>query len=205
MDIIVVGAGSDLGVHIDGAKLGPAQLINDIKGFYHGETLLLDQDPDIIKSRHLGDRRKNEYEIEKYNSNICLRNDVKKTSPLEMNTICFMGTNVVSGSGIGVVVSIGNQTYFGNLAKSISHKKIETNFDKGVKEIENEFIDSNYGNFKTKVADVVIDKITEIQNKYNEIINSDYLDEILDKGAEKNIEISKYYYLEMKKRIGLGK
>ena len=46
-----------------------------------------------------------------------------------------MGTNVVSGSGIGVVISIGEQTYFGNLAKSISHKKVETNFDKGVKEI----------------------------------------------------------------------
>lgn len=73
--------------------------------------------------------------VEKYNSNICLLNDVEKTSPLEMNNLCFMGTNVVSGSGIGVVVSIGNQTYFGNLAKSISHKKIETNFDKGVKEI----------------------------------------------------------------------
>ena len=70
MDIIVVGAGSDLGVHIDGAKLGPAQLLNDIKSFYKGETLLLEQDPDIVKSRHLGDRRKNEYEIEKFNSNM---------------------------------------------------------------------------------------------------------------------------------------
>ena len=54
---------------------------------------------------------------------------------MELNNLCFMGTNVVSGSGIGVVISIGEQTYFGNLAKSISHKKVETNFDKGVKEI----------------------------------------------------------------------
>ncbi len=70
MEIIVLGAGSDLGVHIDGAKLGPGQLLNDIKSFYNGETLLLQQGDDIIKSRHLGDRRKNEYEIDKFNSNM---------------------------------------------------------------------------------------------------------------------------------------
>ena len=63
METIVLGAGSDLGVHIDGAKLGPGQLINDIQSFYKGETLLLQQSEDIIKSRHLGDRRKNEYDI----------------------------------------------------------------------------------------------------------------------------------------------
>ena len=70
MEIIVMGAGSDLGVHIDGAKLGPGQLINDIKSFYNGESLLFQQDNEIIKSRHLGDRRKNEYEVDKFNTNI---------------------------------------------------------------------------------------------------------------------------------------
>lgn len=83
--------------------------------------------------------------VEKYNEDICwLPSDKTKTdekvkeenfSPIELNNLCFMGTNVVSGSGVGVVVSIGNQTYFGSLAKSISHKKVETSFDKGVKEI----------------------------------------------------------------------
>ncbi|MDD2839909.1 MAG: magnesium-translocating P-type ATPase [Rickettsiales bacterium] len=60
---------------------------------------------------------------------------IDEISPLELNNLCFMGTNVVSGSGIGVVISIGSQTYFGSLAKSISHEKVETSFDKGVKEI----------------------------------------------------------------------
>ncbi len=79
--------------------------------------------------------------VEKYNENVCFlkKEDNKEmqehVSPLELNNLCFMGTNVVSGSGIGVVISIGEQTYFGNLAKSISHKKVETSFDKGVKEI----------------------------------------------------------------------
>lgn len=33
METIIIGAGSDLGVHIDGARLGPEQLLNDIKAF----------------------------------------------------------------------------------------------------------------------------------------------------------------------------
>ena len=67
---IIFGAGTDLGVHIDGAQLGPVQLINDLKSFYTGETMLFERDKDIIKSRNLSDRRKNEYEIEKFNSQL---------------------------------------------------------------------------------------------------------------------------------------
>ena len=84
-----------------------------------------------------------------------------------------------------------------NIYSSLTNKSIE--------EIENEFKDSNYGNFKTKVADVVVETISNIQNKYNDIINSAYLDEILDKGIEKNIEISSEFYKKMKKIIGLGR
>lgn len=76
--------------------------------------------------------------------------------------------------------------------------------DKTIKEIEEEFKDSNYGNFKTKVADVVVEIITNIQEKYNNILNSNELDKILDKGMAKNIEISKEIYEKMKKTIGLG-
>ncbi len=74
---IIFGAGTDLGVHIDGAQLGPVQLMNDLKSFYTGETLLFERDKDIIKSRNLSDRRKNEYEIEKFNSNL-YKNMVEK-------------------------------------------------------------------------------------------------------------------------------
>lgn len=65
----------------------------------------------------------------------CCQATTESISPIELNNLCFMGTNVVSGSGIGIVVSIGSQTYFGNLAKTISHEKVETNFDKGVKQV----------------------------------------------------------------------
>ncbi len=68
MRTVIFGAGTDLGVHIDGANLGPVQLMNDLKSFYQGESLLFERNKDIIKSRNLSDRRKNEYEIENYNS-----------------------------------------------------------------------------------------------------------------------------------------
>lgn len=70
MRTMIFGAGTDLGVHIDGTSLGPVQLMNDIKAFYKGESMMFEQDKDIIKSRNLSDRRKNEYAIEEFNSNL---------------------------------------------------------------------------------------------------------------------------------------
>lgn len=70
MKTFIIGAGSDLGVHIDGAALGPVQLINDIKGFYKGENITILQDEDILKSRNLSDLRKNEYEVDSFNTKI---------------------------------------------------------------------------------------------------------------------------------------
>ena len=70
MKTFIAGAGSDLGVHIDGAHLGPVQLMNDLKGFYKGESFSLVQDENIIKSRNLSDLRKNDYEIDKYTTKL---------------------------------------------------------------------------------------------------------------------------------------
>lgn len=67
MKSIIIGAESDLGVHIDGAKLGPVQLINDVRSFYKGEIVEFKQDENIIKSRNLSDRSKNKYEINEMN------------------------------------------------------------------------------------------------------------------------------------------
>lgn len=77
MRTMIFGACSDLGVNIDGANLGPVQLMNDIKAFYKGESMVFPKDESIIKSRNLSDRRKNEYEIEKFNTNL-YKNMVEK-------------------------------------------------------------------------------------------------------------------------------
>jgi len=72
-----------------------------------------------------------------------------------------------------------------------------------IEEIEKEFEGCNYGTFKGKVADVVVNEIQKIQDKYNEVINSDYLTEILDNGANKMREVFKKKYEVMKEKIGL--
>jgi Mg2+-importing ATPase len=61
--------------------------------------------------------------------------DADTKSALELENICFMGTNVVSGSAAVIVVSTGNQTYFGSISKSLTGKRAETSFDKGVNSV----------------------------------------------------------------------
>jgi Mg2+-importing ATPase len=53
-------------------------------------------------------------------------------SILELCTLCFMGSNVVSGTASAVVVKTGAATYFGKLAHNISEQRAGTSFDKGV-------------------------------------------------------------------------
>jgi len=47
--------------------------------------------------------------------------------------MCFMGANVVSGSAAALVVATGARTYFGGIAAKLSEKRVETDFDKGIK------------------------------------------------------------------------
>jgi len=53
----------------------------------------------------------------------------------DLNNICFMGTNVVSGTGKAIVIASGNETYFGGMAKNLSGAKPKTAFEKGVASI----------------------------------------------------------------------
>ena len=53
-------------------------------------------------------------------------------NPLEMANICFLGSNIESGTGTAVVIQTGSGTYFGSLANSIVGQRILTSFDKGV-------------------------------------------------------------------------
>lgn len=51
---------------------------------------------------------------------------------LDLNTICFMGSHVVSGSAKGIVISTGANTVFGKLAQEITQQTKNTSFDQGV-------------------------------------------------------------------------
>ncbi|EEI90270.1 magnesium-importing ATPase [Sphingobacterium spiritivorum ATCC 33300] len=56
-------------------------------------------------------------------------------SPIEISNICFMGTNVISGSASAIVVATGSSTYFGTISKTIVGERPETAFDKGVNKV----------------------------------------------------------------------
>lgn len=54
---------------------------------------------------------------------------------INQENIAYMGSNVSSGTGIGIVIAVGSSTMFGNLALSLQSKKKETSFDTGIKEV----------------------------------------------------------------------
>jgi len=74
-----------------------------------------------------------------------------------------------------------------------------------IKEVEEKFVGSQYGEFKKEVAEKVIAKLSEIQKRYYELINSKELDDILDDGINFAREIAKNKYEEMKRKIGLSR
>ncbi len=53
----------------------------------------------------------------------------------DIDTICFMGTNVISGSAKGIVVLTADNTYFGKVARTLTTGKPKTAFQKGVENI----------------------------------------------------------------------
>lgn len=57
------------------------------------------------------------------------------TDPLDTPTVVFMGTSIVSGTAMAVVVATGSRTYFGSLAKNLVGKRSLTSFEKGVKDV----------------------------------------------------------------------
>jgi Mg2+-importing ATPase len=59
----------------------------------------------------------------------------RQASPLEMNDLSFMGTNVVSGTATAVVVATGPRTFFGSLAGRVIGRRATTSFDQGVNKV----------------------------------------------------------------------
>jgi len=62
-------------------------------------------------------------------------NGTEKRSAMDLENICFMGTNVMSGTAQALAVYTGNQTYLGSISKAISGKRAETSFEKGINKV----------------------------------------------------------------------
>ena len=107
-DIVLLSAGSII----------PADLrIIESKDLYVGQASLTGESDNIKKT----------VEIE--------NNQEELDSISDFDNICFMGTNVVSGSAKGVVIKIGDSTYFGEIANTVTSGKEKTAFQKGIESI----------------------------------------------------------------------
>ena len=70
--------------------------------------------------------------IEKFSK---INNSKDNSSIGELNNICLLGTNVVSGTAKAVVISTGNETYFGAMAESLIGNRAESSFEKGINSV----------------------------------------------------------------------
>ncbi len=59
-------------------------------------------------------------------------NEASPKNFLDLSNIAFMGSHVTSGTAKAVVIATGAQTYFGSLAKSMTGRRQQTSFEKGV-------------------------------------------------------------------------
>ena len=72
-----------------------------------------------------------------------------------------------------------------------------------IEEAEKEFVSYRYGDFKKAVADEVCDTIGKLQEKYNEILASGIIDEVIAKGAIEASKIANETVSRVKKAVGL--
>lgn len=116
--------------------------------------------------------------------------------------------NVVRKKIMSAVTDSENKVYFDETNKpGISNLLTIYAFLKKItiKEAEEYFKDYNYGSLKKEVADIVVDKLNNIQTKYNEIINSNLIDEVLDEGKNKMNEYAKEKYEIVRNKVGFGR
>ena len=107
-DIVVLSAGSMI----------PADLrVIEAKDLYVGQSSLTGESDSVKKL---------------VNTNLSIK-DIDNIS--DIDTICFMGTNVVSGSAKGVVIKTADSTYFGKVAHTLTTGKPKTAFQKGIESI----------------------------------------------------------------------
>lgn len=73
------------------------------------------------------------------------------------------------------------------------------------KKIEKLYEGKGYGDFKGDLAEIVGKELTTIQTKYHEIISSDRLNSILDKGKERATILGNRKIAKVYKKVGLGR
>lgn len=76
---------------------------------------------------------------------------------------------------------------------------------KTIEELEKQYAGKGYGDFKVELADVVVEALSPIQERYHELVESKELDDILDEGAEKAKQQANRMLKKMENAMGLGR
>lgn len=74
-----------------------------------------------------------------------------------------------------------------------------------IKDLEDKYRDQSYQQFKSDLGNLIVSKLKPIQEKYQTIINSKELDDILDKGRDRAILISNRKLEKVYHKVGLGR
>ncbi|GKU81794.1 tryptophan--tRNA ligase [Niallia sp. NCCP-28] len=74
-----------------------------------------------------------------------------------------------------------------------------------IEALEARYEGKGYGDFKADLAEVVVESLKPIQEKYKELMNSTELDDILDLGAEKANKVAGKMVKKMENAMGLGR
>lgn len=77
--------------------------------------------------------------------------------------------------------------------------------NKDIKLLEEEYQGRGYGEFKKDVAEAVVNMLEPIQKRYNELLNSDEIDRVLDEGREKASILARKMVSKVKRKMGLGR
>lgn len=139
-----------------------------------------------------------------------LKDPTKKMSKSEENPVgvisLFDDLNAIHKKIMGATTDSDNAVYFDeenkpgisnllNIASIMSGREVD--------DIAKEYRNSGYGNFKRYCAEVTVNKIKSIQDRYNELIETGEIDKILKDGIEKSRLIAKEKCELVKERVGL--
>lgn len=75
--------------------------------------------------------------------------------------------------------------------------------NESIESLEQKYSGKGYGEFKTDLAEVVVNTLRPIQEKYFELIDSEKLDDILDRGAERASEVANKMLRKAERAMGL--
>ncbi len=138
---ITPGLAADLGLHLEGAAAGPQEI--PIERLVPGDVVrlaagdMIPADVRLLQAKDLfvSQAALSGESLPVQKQALLPQAQWSLTNPLELETLCFLGTNVVSGSATAVVVETGERTCLGSLAQSVTGRRSRTSFDRGISEV----------------------------------------------------------------------